>query len=230
MRPYALALLLATSAFALPHQEPEFPVYVERSMRGFTVQVDAELAAEDSELGREVLELLDFKLYETRRVLPEAAMKELEKVVIWMDVDDPNVPGGVYHPSRKWLEANKRNPEMAGCVQFGNARNFLAWSFDQPSMLIHELAHAYHHQVIGYGEEGIVGAFRKAHESGSYDSVLRNSGRTEKAYAMNNAKEYFAELSEAWFGVNDFYPFVKAELRVHDEEGFDVVRRAWYGE
>ena len=31
--------------------------------------------------------------------------------------------------------------------------------------------------------------------------------------------EYFAEASEAYFGTNDFFPFVRIELRRHDPIG-----------
>jgi len=37
-----------------------------------------------------------------------------------------------------------------------------------------------------------------------------------RAYAMNDAKEYFAEETEAFFGRNDFYPFTREELKKHD--------------
>ena len=33
---------------------------------------------------------------------------------------------------------------------------------------------------------------------------------------MKDHKEYFAELSEAWFGKNDIYPFVQAEAKEYD--------------
>ena len=39
--------------------------------------------------------------------------------------------------------------------------------------------------------------------------------------------EYFAELSESYFGTNDFYPFIRAELKVHDPRGFEVLKAAW---
>ena len=40
----------------------------------------------------------------------------------------------------------------------------------------------------------------------------------EKAYALTSATEYFAESTEAFFGTNDFYPFVRPELKEHDKE------------
>jgi hypothetical protein len=36
-----------------------------------------------------------------------------------------------------------------------------------------------------------------------YRSVPRNNGQTTEAYAATNAKEYFAEATEAYFGTND---------------------------
>ena len=43
-----------------------------------------------------------------------------------------------------------------------------------------------------------------------------------------NAKEYFAEASEAYFGTNDFYPFVRAELKKHDPEMFRLLEKLWH--
>ncbi len=48
-----------------------------------------------------------------------------------------------------------------------------------------------------------------------------------KHYGLNNHKEYFAESTEAYFGVNDFYPFVRAELKEHDPKMFGVLEAVW---
>ena len=39
--------------------------------------------------------------------------------------------------------------------------------------------------------------------------------------------EYFAECSEAYFGTNDFYPFVRSELRRHDPDAAALLGRLW---
>ena len=39
--------------------------------------------------------------------------------------------------------------------------------------------------------------------------------------------EYFAEASEAYFGTNDFYPFVRQELEQHDPEMFLLLKKLW---
>jgi len=39
--------------------------------------------------------------------------------------------------------------------------------------------------------------------------------------------EYFAESTEAFFGTNDFYPFVRPELREFDPEMFNLLTKLW---
>jgi hypothetical protein len=39
--------------------------------------------------------------------------------------------------------------------------------------------------------------------------------------------EYFAEQSEALFGTNDFFPFVRSELEQHDPRMFALLKRLW---
>jgi hypothetical protein len=39
--------------------------------------------------------------------------------------------------------------------------------------------------------------------------------------------EYFAEATEAFFGTNDFYPFVRSELKQHDPQMYDLLRKLW---
>jgi hypothetical protein len=60
-----------------------------------------------------------------------------------------------------------------------------------------------------------------------YDSVRYVHGGTKRAYAAENPKEYFAELSEAYFGQNDFYPFTRADLKRHDGVGFRLMEQVW---
>ena len=65
---------------------------------------------------------------------------------------------------------------------------------------------------------------------GSYEEVDRFTGRKiikDKAYAMSNHKEYFAESTEAFFGKNDFFPFDRAELEKHDPGVIEVLKKAW---
>jgi hypothetical protein len=200
--------------------------YDVRMIEGWKVYVDKDLLA-DNQLADRALALLHVKLFDVQRVVPKPAVARLKEVPIWLELDDKKFPGACYHPSKGWLMSNDVNPDKVGCVEIANARHFLTWSIDQPFMVLHELAHAYHHRVAGYDNPEIKAAYKAAKESGKYDKVLRASGRTEKHYAMTSDQEYFAECSEAYFGTNDFYPFVRAELKEFDPRMYEVLKRVW---
>ena len=201
--------------------------YVTREVEGWTVRVNRRLLKELKALGEPALRLLEVKLYDITRVVPADACRSLREVRIWLGVEDGHAPCAEYHPSREWLTENGYNPDKARAVEIGNASKFLEWSLDQPWMVLHELAHAYHDQVLGYDHPGILSAFAQATKKGSYDAVLRAGGKRERAYALNNEQEYFAELTEAFFGVNDFFPFVRTELAHHDDAGYRALAKAW---
>jgi hypothetical protein len=230
-----VALLLISSHSALAQStstattRPYKPTseYTQHQIRSWTVLVNNDLLTRDPPLAKDCFELLDAKLLDIERVVPPHALAKIKTVHIWLELSDRRFPGGAYHPSRDWLIENGFNPDKAKCVELGNARNFLSWSKEQPMMVLHELAHAYHDQALGYDDPDIRAAYQAARSSGIYDHVLRINGHVERAYAMNNDQEYFAEQSEAYFGTNDFYPFVRAELKQHDPKMYAVLKEKW---
>jgi hypothetical protein len=168
------------------------------------------------------------KLYDIGREVPEPAVGKLRQVPLWLERTDRDVKCACYHPSRQWLTVHGFNPDKAQAVEIGNAKNFLAWSHHQPSMVLHELAHAYHDRFLGgYGNPELTAAFRRAQQGKRYESVLYCRGNRKRAYALNNPQEYFAELTEAWFGTNDFYPFVRAEVLEFDPEMAALLKKLW---
>ncbi|MBE3070238.1 MAG: hypothetical protein IMZ66_08370 [Planctomycetes bacterium] len=212
---------------AKPAYEPTSH-YRLQDIEGWPVYVHQRLVEGDRKaIGDETLKLLRSKLLDANRRFPKEALGDLHKVKIWLEADSKDVVAACYHPSRGWLEEHGFNPEKAKSIEIGRPENFLAWEDHQPAMMIHELAHAYHHQVLGYDQPDIKAAFQRAVEGKSYESVLRFDGRPGRHYALNNDQEYFAETTEAYFATNDFYPFVRAELEQHDPEMVKVLRKVW---
>jgi hypothetical protein len=230
LRSAPLAALLALSACAAPDVTTQ-PIpssqYDTQVLEGWTVRVNRILLRQQAELGAEALRVLGEKLHDIARVVPAGPLAQLRKVPLWLGVDDGPNDRAQYHPSREWLESHHFNPEKARGVEIGSASRFLKTSIEQPTMVLHELAHAYHDQVLTFQHAGIQGAYREAKKGGAYDSVLRISGMKERHYAMTDPQEYFAEGTEAYFGTNDFYPFVRAELRVHDPKLFHLLEELW---
>lgn len=202
--------------------------YQQKNIRGWDIYVHKTLLREEKETGDALLELIDYQLYEIQRRLPEHAVTALQKISIWLESDDTRAdPCACYHVSADWLSDNGFLREKAKAVEVSNAKTFLQWTKEQPSMLLHELSHGYHDRVLGYDESRIIEAFKQAKKSGGYDKVRHISGTEKKHYALEDQKEYFAELTEAYFGTNDFYPFVRPELKQHDPEGYRLIEMLW---
>jgi hypothetical protein len=210
-----------------PAWEPESH-YIAQSLRGWTVKVNKRLLGKEHDaLRKDTLELLDDHLYRITRVVPATALAKLRQVPIWVELAHPRHPCMCYHVSRDWLAQHGMNPAKAGGVELANCRNFLLWTHDQPWMVLHELAHAYHHQVLGFDHAGVRACYREAMRNKLYESVLHIDGRKHRHYACTNPTEYFAEMTEAYFGTNDFYPFVRAELKQVDPRMFGLLGKVW---
>jgi hypothetical protein len=111
-----------------------------------------------------------------------------------------------------------------------NADDFLQWRAEQPMMLLHELAHAYHAR-LNVMRPDVRAAHQRARAAGLYGPVayvLNTPDKPRDAYAATNPTEYFAELTEARFGRNDFFPFTHEDLRAYDPEGLAVVDKLWH--
>lgn len=201
--------------------------YTIRRIEGWNIYVNKRLLNERSKFAKELLKLIRVKLYDIRQAVPKTALKKIQKVPIWLEHNNKQVICACYHPSEQWLGEHGFNPEKAKSVEIGNPDNFVKWISHQPSMVLHELAHAYHHRVLGYDNPDIKSAYNKAVETGIYRSVLYCNGDNLQAYAINNDQEYFAELTEAYFGTNDYYPFVKAEIMKHDRLMYETLGKLW---
>ena len=202
-----------------------------RLISGWSVHIDKALLAQNPAGTARALELLKGQLDEIVRMVPPAAVAELQKVQLWISPEYPGIrPHAEYHPNADWLRSHGRDPVMAKGVEFTNVRIFEAETRRMPNFALHELAHSYHDRVLG-NNAGLVAAFDRAKASGKYDKVeCQNSeGRRHlaRAYAITNPQEFFAETTEAFFSKNDFFPFTRAELKQHDPETFDLLGKLW---
>lgn len=202
--------------------------YSRHEVRGFHVFVHPEVERHPDDLKAAWAEL-ETQLTAIEEVVPDQPLAALKRVRIWMEWAVKANGAAEFHVSAGWLKDNGYNPDKLHGVEINNVRNFVAWSRQtQPWMLLHELAHAYHFTVLGERYEPLQTAYRQAMERKLYESVaFVTGGRKRKAYAATNPAEYFAELSEAYFGKNDFFPFNRAELEKHDPIGFAMLQRVW---
>lgn len=222
------ALYVLACMCALAHAEPA-PLsasdYGTRKIEGWTVRVEKSLDSHPRKA--EAITLLKTKLQTIAGVVPPSALPKLRKVTLWLSRNSAR--GAAYHPSADWLKANGRVVEMERCIEIQNIDDFIDWSDEQPMMMLHELAHAWHHQIAAdsYENAAIRDAFEAAEASGKYEAVRYHDGQVRRHYALTNRMEYFAECTEAYFGKNDFQPFKRKALKSFDPQGYRMVRSLW---
>ena len=146
--------------------------YSVRKIEGWKILVNNELLSGYPKLAKDTLKLLRFQLYQVTRIMPKEALEEIRNIPIWVEYKAPRHLCMCYHPSRQWLTNNDFNPDKARSVEIANAENFLKWTIGQPWMVLHELAHSYHHCVLGYDNKQINQACSKLGLSQSKSAVM----------------------------------------------------------
>jgi dipeptidyl-peptidase-4 len=204
-----------------------------RKIEGWNIHIDPKLLkGEHATEGKRALAMLTSHLQRIAIMIPPDRLEQLRTLEIWIEHDHPeiNVEPGPYHPGVKWLTERGYDPRLAKKVHITRAASLLDRKqlAKHPSVILHELSHAYHHQILGgYDEPRILAAYEKAMKAGLYDKVLLHTGQKARAYAATTPMEYFAEGTEAYFDRNDFYPFVRAELKEHDPVLHDLLEEIW---
>jgi dipeptidyl-peptidase-4 len=203
---------------------------VAKSIEGWTVHVEpALLDGEHAEEGALALKMLANHLQRIAILVPEGRLKKLQQAEFWIEHAHPELGAIQYHPSAGWLEDHGYDKRLTKKIHVTHAAELFSRQqmTKHPAVILHELAHAYHDQVLGFDDARIVDAYRQAMDAGSYAEVLLYTGKVVRHYATTNHKEYFAEATEAYFYRNDFYPFVRAELQRHDSIMHDLLVEIW---
>lgn len=227
----AALMVCPTRAGTGERPEPSKPTsHSIRHIEGWTVRVDDRLLAEPNrQVGERALNLLQAKLADILYVMPENRLAALRQVTIVLDLCHGNLHAMQYHPSADWLAEHGYSTNLARCVHICEAPDFAASRQvnEQPWAVLHELAHAYHDQVLGFDAPEIREAYENFKRSGHGDHTLLFNGERVRHYALTDQKEFFAEMTESYFGVNDFFPFNRAELMTAEPEIYALMRRVW---
>ena len=201
-----------------------------RLIEGWTVHVDVSLLNEPHQaLGKQAIKMLANHLQRIKILLPKKALARIQSVEIRLDRNHPRIKTACYHPSERWLIENGHDRTLAKKIHLPNAQTLLSREqmLKHPAFILHEFAHAYHDQVLSFGNREIRTAYRAAKKSKKYEAVLAHTGKTVRHYGLNNPQEYFAEATEAYFYRNDFYPFLRAELKEFDPDMESLLTRVW---
>ena len=238
MKPLRAGLLLVASFSLLilavaeeSRKPPALPTaHTTRNIEGWNVRVDDRLLSGDGAgVGERALKLLTARLVAIAIVVPEQSLAKLRAITIELDLNYGDLHAMQYHPNAGWLKDHGYSEALAKCAHIPDAEKFLSpfENHRMPWVVLHELAHGFHDQTIGFDDARVTAAWKKFCDSGKYKSVLTSPGHMREHYGLTNQKEFFAELTEAYFGSNDFYPFVTGELKQSEPEIFVLLAEIW---
>jgi len=217
-----------TKQVAQPDTEDRFEI---RNIEGWTTYINRDVRKEHPEQLARTLEHLKWELHQIKLAVPAEAVTNMQvNTPIWAEWSERvNLS---YHPSRRWLLARGyKIPRDPQSMMSMSVRSHVGDSYRHPFVIFHEMAHGYDFYFVGkgrsYGNNECQANYERMMDTKTYEKVRIWSGRIGSHYARTNRMEYFAESSEAYFAVNDIYPFVRAELREHDPKMARLIERYW---
>jgi hypothetical protein len=157
---FSFAFIILTS-FAFAAEPFSIPnAHTTREIEGWTVRVDDRLLkGESAALGERALKLLTARLVAIAIVVPEKALAKLRSATIQLGLDYADLRWMQYHPDAGWLKRHGYSETLAKCVHIPDAEEFLSpfENHRMPWVVLHELSHAYHDQVLGFDERAVNG-------------------------------------------------------------------------
>ncbi len=178
--------------------------YTIMNMEGWKVYVNKALlpGGAHAEMGAKAIERLRGDMVLVKHWVADEPLAKLLKVGIWLELDSTNGPHGRtpvfhYHPFLGWLKKMDFHPGKHKCVEYSRAASLVKNRRGKATamILLHELAHAYHDQILSFNDPDILAAHKRAREGGKYpktDWVVRA-----------DHKEFFAGVSTRYFGTKE---------------------------
>jgi hypothetical protein len=202
--------------------------YRKTNIKGWTVYVNPQLRQMRA-YSQQMLDLLEYKLYLIDIYMPAGSLDKLKTTPIWLELEDNAVSYIAYHCCKTNLKAKGLNPDKLNAIEIGSSRNFQRWQEFQKFVLLRYLAYAYYDKYLQDQKKQIDSAYTKTLNDGKYASVLRFDGKKVRHPALKNPKEYFASMTESYYGLSDHYPFIQFELRQYDPNTSDLLTELWGG-
>ncbi|MCI0640936.1 MAG: hypothetical protein L0Y72_27000 [Gemmataceae bacterium] len=209
------------------------PGYQPMLIEGFTVVISKEcLKHKDDEMyERKPLDVLEGELKTIVKLMPEKTVNVLRNILIWVEWNEsvdlgngrPGTATAVYYGGhQRSMLAKGMHPFQAGSVTIHKLKALT--EEHQPKrdsgrcVILHEIAHAVHYQLVGRDYLPVKLAYKQAMER----KLLEPN-----SYAATNESEYFAEMTCAYFDQLNYYPRTRSDLKKHDTVTFKLMEATW---
>ncbi len=208
--------------------------YVQTNLAGWTLYLEQDLVDRHPELARATTRRLGAKLTGVLDLLPTRTRAVLQRLPIFLMLGEESSLGGRDNGAEYFQrDAPKFWPLLdrrwSSALVIYSARNYQQLSEQWATrVLVHELAHAWQLERWPEKQPDILAAWEHAAHTGLYTHVQAVNGMVlDRAYALENQLEYFAELSCAYFWRGEYAPFDRAALRQYDPVGFAMTEKMW---
>ena len=158
--------------------------------------------------------ILNKELKDISSKVPPQVVQKLKLIPLWVG-HPTDRQLGVYHPTSDWLIENNMNPRFAGsaCFPFGSA--FPNAVRDCPSIVLHELAHGYHHRFLNANQRAQITISFARNKNTLVQWKLQRKRLALPTHTyhpldpVRNENEYFAELSSIFFKKHRSWSHIK---------------------
>ena len=206
--------------------------YKVHTLAGFTVIVSQDvLNIESTMFKKKPLDCIEQELKNVAGLVNEKSANALRKVPIWAEWSErramTNGRAGqtyaVYYGGNQLsMLGQGMQPLKAKCVTLLLTKE-LTRSYqdkDRPEELVmlHELAHAVHDQLLGFDNPAVKTAYSQAMGRKLYDKSL---------YIATNEHEFFAEATCAYLDRLGYFPKNRADLKTHDPQTTKMLDAVW---
>jgi len=204
------------------------PGYKHMTIEGFNLLVNREVLEnnDDASYGRKPLDVLELELKIVTSIMTRSALDVLRKLLIWVEWDESeaqrNAVAVYYGGHQLALLKQGKHPLKANNITVLRMKRLT--EEHQPKkdvgrcVLLHEIAHAVHHQLIGFDNAAIKTAYQQALDRALVDKSV---------YAATNDKEFFAEMTCTYLDRLNYYPHTRAELEKHDPVTYRLMKSTW---
>ena len=158
----------------------------------------------------EFLNTLDADLVASLKILPQSVRPLIRRTKLWANqsylVGNSEAPEEYNHTTthhhQAWLIQNLDHPDKAFGIEIYSVTVYMRMRhhWNGCGLILHELCHLIHQVVLGLDCSVVMDAYKRAEQSGQYQSVLRRdwAGKEQQrdlSYSMVDHKEFFAEFS-----------------------------------
>ena len=194
-----------------------------KQIRGWKVHNDPSMKGHRI-LAEKADSTLNFELGVIEQRIPASVIGELKEIPIWLSLNSHS--GKVLHlyqSAANWAKSHPDlDPRMEGYIEI-QAPDYVNMPHD--SLPLQKwMAYAYHQQSLGMHNQQVAEAFQHAKSSRIYRVQINE----QQHFPFKSSHDYFAVLSEAYFGGPLSYaPFDKARLKQMDPQGYEMIEKLW---